>query len=93
MHKSPSLWAKVCKKDFKLSMHSFSHSCEKSEIQFVLPVFALHLYIWEHLDHHRNLSSTQMLDSPYMGPAVCTQQELNRIYAFSNNYNQPPGFQ
>lgn len=48
----PSLWAKVCKKDFQLSMHSPKHSCEKSQIQFVPPVFALHLYVWEHLGHH-----------------------------------------
>lgn len=93
MCKSPSLRAKVCKKGLKRSTPRSRHSCEKPGIRCVLPLFALHLYIWEHLDHHCNLSSAQMLDISSVGPAACTQQELSMIHSFSNNYNQLPGFQ
>lgn len=61
MCKLPSLWTKVCKKDFQLSMRSSRHSCEKSPMQSVPPVFALRLYVGEHLGHHQNSSSAQML--------------------------------
>lgn len=64
---SPSLRAKVRKKDFKASVHSGEHAREESETPSVPPVFALRLCVWEHLGHRWDLSSTQMPDSLHLG--------------------------
>lgn len=83
MCKLPSLWAKVCKKDLKMSVRSLETFIWKVRNSVCLAIVCLVTLYLETSGSSLNLSFPQMLYIPYVWPAVCTQVGIeNDLFFF-----------
>lgn len=93
MYKLTSLQAQVCKKDFQLSKYSpetFIWKVKNSVCPAIVCPASLFGNIWIIIGIYH---SPRCFIFPTCGQLYAHKWELKVIYSFSNNCNQPPGFQ